>query len=153
MSPQLRRLLEARIRTPRTLERVLRLNDGITPGMRLRGFRKEDGRAGALCHAWMPKGEFIRRHGRAVFDALPHAVQRRNGRRIWVAMETDAALGGDFGHQDPGETVRALLALRLMHRSLRYRHQGRLCYAAHPDTWIPLYRDGRLITGALHEGC
>jgi hypothetical protein len=72
------------------IERVLRLNYDPQPGVRLRGIHFV--RHGDPRWAWgcISKGEVIRRHGRAAWEAMPRSLIHKQGRRSYVSRETVA---------------------------------------------------------------
>lgn len=67
------------------LARIMRLNTGWQPATRLRGIRRTSHEFDAFWGAWVPKGEFIRKNGRDAFNAIPHHLLVKRGRRRWVA--------------------------------------------------------------------
>jgi hypothetical protein len=69
------------------LARVWRLNMNTNwqEGTELRGMRRKAHEFDAYLRNAMPKGEFIREYGRANFEAIPHHLLYKRGRRRWVS--------------------------------------------------------------------
>jgi hypothetical protein len=67
--------------------RIVRLNPNYKPGLMPRGYYPRPNRYLKFAHDLMSKGEFIHRHGRAAWDALPNGIKWRDGRRQFIGRE------------------------------------------------------------------
>src|ERR1700686_981330 len=67
--------------------RIVRLNPNWSPGSMPRGYYPRPNRFLKFAHDLISKGEFIHRHGRAAWDALPNGIKWREGRRQFIGRE------------------------------------------------------------------
>lgn len=75
--------------TPAVRERILRLNPNPREGQLLRGYHPNNHfRYWRYTLDCVPKGEFIRKHRRKAWDALPNGLKYKDGRRRWVSRKT-----------------------------------------------------------------
>lgn len=69
----------------RVRERIVRLNPKCDPGQILRGWHPaQTARNLAMVYDVVGKGEFVRRHGRAAWDAIPNGLLYKFGRRRYI---------------------------------------------------------------------
>lgn len=70
--------------SPDIIDRVVRLNPVLVEGMHLRGLYQRRFFDPHIWDGYVGKGEFLRRFGRAAFEALdPRAILKR-GRRVYI---------------------------------------------------------------------
>lgn len=73
-------------RQSRVAERILRLNPDPSPGSLLRGYHPS-ARTTGIYMQFIGKREFLRKYGRAAWDALPRMCIRQDGHRKAVSWE------------------------------------------------------------------
>lgn len=78
------RILGERHVSPAIIERVLRLNPEPEEGRLLRGIHYKGQRDPRVWFGMIGKGAFIRRCGRAAYDALPREAKYKDGRREYL---------------------------------------------------------------------
>lgn len=92
MIPDLEAYLRRATRNHRVLDRAMAANADWQPGQEIRAWRQEQERSWAYGRHCISRGRFIRALGRARWDALPHALRLRRGRRCYAAWTDMVAL-------------------------------------------------------------
>lgn len=69
---------------PEVRARVLRLNPDYHEGDRLRGHHPSPPKRYRWDMNGLSQGEFIRRHGRDAWRAIPNGLKYKDGRRRWI---------------------------------------------------------------------
>lgn len=82
---QIERHLRARHVGERIIERIVRLNpNGAPEGTFLRGAKPI---SRYRWGAYVSRGKFIRKHGRRAWEAMPHGLKHKDGKREYITWE------------------------------------------------------------------